>query len=83
MWNVQVEFITATNIEYGPDPSAAETMAAQGKFSIRTCFRQVLIPYGYLLGLVQSSDSHATAQVRIYNWFLLEVLNAIGGHSML
>ncbi|KAI0354352.1 hypothetical protein OH77DRAFT_1548247 [Trametes cingulata] len=83
---IRVEFVTGANIEYGPDGSAADSMIEQGKFSIRTCYRQLLIPFTYLRKLVRrtlASGDRDRVRVNVDNWFLLEILNAIGGHSML
>lgn len=54
-------------------------MVREGKFSYRTCFQTVRIPFPYLLNLARSSNYKDA----IATWFLVETLNAIGAHSML
>ncbi|KAI0362327.1 hypothetical protein OH77DRAFT_1528529 [Trametes cingulata] len=83
---IRVEFITGSNFEYGPDDSLADSLMEHGKFSIRTCFRQVLIPFPYMLDLIHRALARGERdliKIKIHTWFLLEILNAIGGHSML
>jgi hypothetical protein len=61
-------------------------MIPQGKFSFRTCFRQAFIPASYLLNLTRQSysgDSEPkTLQDAVNHWLLIEILGAIGGHTV-
>jgi len=64
-------------------------MAANGKISFRTCFAAVRLPAAYITQLardtypsVQPSGPQSFKEAFDF-WFLCEVLNAIGGHTML
>lgn len=62
-------------------------MIRQGKIGFRTCFQGVLIPTSYIIQLARASYSGAKEphcfQDAFDNWLLLEVLNAIGQHTVI
>lgn len=77
----QVEFATENHPEYGEDNvEMNNAMVREGKISFRTCARQVTIPVTYML----DSAAYGTVDsVKDYeHWLLVEVLNAIAGHSV-
>lgn len=65
----------------------SEAMMNQGKICFKTCLKQVRIPVPYLTVLSAlhpiSGSGSATFQTAFDHWFLCEVLNGIGGHSIL
>jgi hypothetical protein len=64
------------------------TMLAHGKISFRTCLRQVRFPASYfaILSGLNYGTLHpelTSLDKAIEHWILVELLNAIGGHSIL
>ncbi len=62
-------------------------MAAEGKISFRTCLKSARLPASYVLSLATeisaSSQGPQRFQQAFDDWMLCELLNAIGGISML
>ena len=80
----QVEFVATENHpEYGPDLVTGNSIFHQGHISVRTCSRKVFIPFPRLLVILEALPEGESPQTHFDSWFLLEILNAIGGHSML
>lgn len=63
-------------------------MASMGTLSFRTCFRAVRFPASYLVQLATAHytgipGSEPASFIDAYHsWFLIEILSAIGNHSM-
>lgn len=63
-------------------------MISEGKIAFKTCTHLVYIPASYLrsLSLIDYSEvvaGHKSLEDAIDYWFLTEILNAIGQHSIL
>ena len=67
---------------YAENGVQGELMALQGRISFRTCSKSVRFPARWILGLAAESD-HIPFQNRFDHWVLTEILEAIGGHSIL
>lgn len=61
-------------------------MAARGVISFRTCYGGIRYPASYVIKLAAQSynpgEEPSSFQNAFDHWFLIQLLNAIGGHSM-
>ncbi|KAJ6562080.1 hypothetical protein B0H19DRAFT_1068763 [Mycena capillaripes] len=81
-----VHFVLPGDAFYNDDPATSAAIMAQGLISFRTCSRTARIPISKLLQLysvVYPTPDASTFEDAIDNWFLLQILNAIGKVSML
>lgn len=74
---------------YAENSDQARIMMGQGRISFRTCSRTARLPGKYIIGLAQTSyppvpgGEPASFDNAFDHWLLCELLNAIGGHSIL
>ena len=78
----QVKFLTAEDANRHINTTRV-SMFCKGNFSIQTCYREVYIPFDYLVALIASVPDGESHRDHIDAWFLKETLNAAGGHSTL
>lgn len=68
-------------------PSRREVMMREGTICFQTCTKQVKVPLPYLEKLADATyaaeTEPASFQAAFDHWFLCELLNAIGNHSIL
>ena len=61
-------------------------MLAQEKISFRTCTYHARIPISYLTALAKATYSSEvephSLQDAIHHWLLVEIIGAIGGHTV-
>lgn len=62
-------------------------MLAEGKVAFKTCFKQAYFPASWLAKLARAeydgiSEPRSFQEAADY-WFLVEILNAIGSHTVL
>jgi hypothetical protein len=73
-------------MEYNPYPHR-NAMASMGTLSFRTCFRSVRFPAGYFVKLATADYSPGSEPASFsdayHSWFLVEILNSIGNHSIM
>lgn len=55
----------------------------EGKLCFRTCAKEVRIPVPYLQKIGAAATDAESFQKAFDHWMLLEILNGIGGHSIL
>jgi len=74
-----------SNVLYAP-PAIRSSMLAQGKICFKTCFHQARILISHIATLAQATYSHETElhtlQDAIHHWLLVEIIGAIGGHTV-
>lgn len=61
-------------------------MLAHGKVCFRTCYQRASLPASYILKLAEQhypTPEFKNFQDAFDQWFLCEVLNAIGNHTIL
>lgn len=62
-------------------------MLKEGKISFKTCSRQVRIPASHFatlsLQVYDPSLEPSSLENAVHHWLLVEILNAIGNHSIL
>lgn len=83
--------ITSDDDALYADNRNREVMLAEGKICFRTCLKAVRIPASYIIKLASSSypptspasDEPKDFVTAFYHWFFIEVLTAIGGHSLI
>ncbi|KAJ6589567.1 hypothetical protein B0H19DRAFT_922638, partial [Mycena capillaripes] len=81
-----VHFVLPGDAFYNDDPATSAAIMAQGLISFRTCSRVARIPISKLLELYSvtyPTPDASTFKDAVDNWFLLQILNAIGKVSML
>jgi hypothetical protein len=61
-------------------------MVAEGKICFKTCYAQARIPASHLVSMAQALYSPnagpQTLHDAIHHWLLVEILTAIGNHSI-
>lgn len=71
----------------GRPPELRTALLSSGKICFRTCFRRAYIPASYVLKLAEhdyENDALAGSfKVALEHWLLVEILSAIGQHSIL
>ena len=80
-----VDISHPSSIESSSTPD--EALAAQGKIRFATCEQSVTIPVSFLVHLLKAdyneSKESTSCTDAINNWLLLELLNAVRGHTLL
>ncbi|KAJ7149389.1 hypothetical protein C8R43DRAFT_887958 [Mycena crocata] len=89
---IDICFVGPNDVGYNSVASRRAEMMSLGKIAFRTCFRTARIPASHILGLVrqtypakdkEGNDTEPfTASQAIQHWLLMEILGAIGFHSM-
>ncbi|THV06604.1 hypothetical protein K435DRAFT_937618 [Dendrothele bispora CBS 962.96] len=81
---LKIELVDDDDVEYCANENHRPTMLAHGQFSIKTCSMQARIPCSYLKSLITTTRaSGEDAIARVFHYFLVELVNAIGRHSQL
>jgi hypothetical protein len=61
-------------------------MIRNGKVSFKTCYQTALIPASYVIHLASEDYANDTEpgsfREALHHWFLCEILNAIGNHTV-
>ena len=86
---IQIIISEKNDLYYAENSNQARIMMDQGRISFRTCSRTARLPAKYIIGLAQASfppvpgGEPASFDDAFDHWLLCELLNAIGGHTIL
>jgi hypothetical protein len=86
---IQIIISEENDFYYAESSDQARIMMGQGRISFRTCSCTARFPAKYITGLAQASyppvlgEEPASFDDAFDHWLLCELLNAIGGHSIL
>ena len=86
---IQIIISEENDLYYAESSEQAKIMMDQGRISFQTCSRTARFPAKYITVLAQASyppvsgGEPATFDDAFDHWLLCELLNAIGGHSIL
>jgi hypothetical protein len=80
----QVKFVS--DEDYAPTMPGRLALLVEGKIVFHTCYHQVEVPATYLVRIMRAphanGDTNSVSNA-VHHWFLTEVLNAIGNHTIL
>ena len=86
---IQIIISEENDLYYAENSDQARIMMGQGKISFRTCSHTARLPATYITELARASyppvpgGEPASFDDAFDHWLLCEMLNAIGGHSIL
>ncbi|EDR07311.1 uncharacterized protein LACBIDRAFT_299099 [Laccaria bicolor S238N-H82] len=79
---IEIAVVEANHPMYAENAVQGQLMASQGRISFQTCSKSVRFPACRILGLA-GENNHTPFHDRFDYWILTEILEAIGGHSIL